>query len=86
VRSNETFAYRAHSRTAWLPVTRDAGGRVCVTLAHTAPDDGPADDAPERYSPVVVDDGVADGKLVAYLYDLGPSRGFRLAGVDRPEP
>jgi hypothetical protein len=86
LRSAERFAYRAHTRTAWLPVTRGPNGRVCVMLSHAAPDGGPADDAPERYAPLVVDDGVAAGKLVAYLYDLGPARGFRLAGIERPEP
>jgi hypothetical protein len=86
LRDAETFAYRAHTRSAWLPVTRSSRGGVCVTLTHAAPDGGPADDAPERYTPIVVEDGVAKGKLVAYLYDLGPARGFKLAGVDRPEP
>ena len=35
---------------------------------------------------IVLQDGVASGVLVAHLYDLGPSRGYRLAGLDRPEP
>jgi hypothetical protein len=29
---------------------------------------------------------VARGVLVAYLYDLGPTRGYRLVGLERPEP
>jgi hypothetical protein len=85
VREPERFAYRAHTKTAWLPVTRAAGGKVCATLTHSAPDGGPAADAPERYLRVVIDDGVAKGPLVAYLYDLGPAGGFRLAGLERPE-
>ena len=34
---------------------------------------------------VIVDDGVAKGKLVAHLYDLGGA-GFKLAGLERPPP
>jgi hypothetical protein len=30
-------------------------------------------------------DGVAGGPLVVAFYDLGP-RGYRLAGLERPEP
>ena len=56
-----------------------------MTLPHVAAEGGPAFDAPERYFRVVVEDGVARGPLVAYLYDLGPSRGFRLGGLERPE-
>ncbi len=41
------------------------------------------DDAPERYLRVVVVDGVASGKLVAHLYDLGRVRGFKLVGIER---
>jgi hypothetical protein len=35
---------------------------------------------------VAIQDGVARGSLVAHLYDLGPTRGYRLAGIERPEP
>jgi hypothetical protein len=35
---------------------------------------------------VSVEDGVAQAPLFAYLYDLGPTRGYVLAGVERPEP
>jgi hypothetical protein len=34
---------------------------------------------------VAIDDGVARAPLLAYLYDLGPLRGFRLVGLERPE-
>jgi hypothetical protein len=57
-----------------------------VTLPHVAPDDGLRDDAGERYVRVRVQDGVARGPLVAHLYDLGPTRGYRLVGIERPEP
>jgi hypothetical protein len=68
-----------------LAVERRGGGQVCVILRHVAPDGRPADDAPERYARVRIDDGVAAGPLVVHLYDLGPTRGFVLAGLERPE-
>ncbi len=85
LREADRFAYRAHTKAAWLAVSRGAGGKVCVGVPHVASDGGAPDDAPERYVRVVIEDGVARGPLVAYLYDLGPSRGFRLAGLERPE-
>jgi hypothetical protein len=69
-----------------LPVTVEPGGEVCVTLAHVAAEGGARDDAAERYVRVAITDGVARGPLVAHLYDLGPARGYRLAGIERPEP
>jgi len=30
--------------------------------------------------------GVAQGALAVHLYDLGPTRGYRIAGVDRRPP
>ena len=56
-----------------------------MDLPHVAPDGTTADDAPSRYVRVRVEDGVARGPLVAHLYDLGPSRGYRLVGVERPD-
>jgi hypothetical protein len=57
-----------------------------MTLPHIAKDGGTADDAAERYTTVTIADGVASGVLVASLYDLGPTRGYKLAGIERPEP
>jgi hypothetical protein len=51
-----------------------------------AGDGGPPDDAAERYAVVTLENGVAKGPLLAHLYDLGPTRGFRLVGVERPSP
>jgi hypothetical protein len=68
-----------------LRVSAGDGGAICVTLPHVARDGAAADDSPERYVSVAIDDGVARGSLVAHLYDLGPTRGYRLAGVERPE-
>jgi len=68
-----------------VSVTKLGGGRICATLPHAARDGGSADDARERYVRVRIDDGVAKGPLIAHLYDLGPSRGYVLVGVERPE-
>ena len=84
LRDSASFVYRARSGGALLPVTRGTGGQFCVSLPRIAADRGAADDARERYFRVVVEDGVAKGPLVAYLYDLGPSRGYSLAGLERP--
>ena len=73
------------SRGGFLPVVRTAGATVCVTLPHVSSDHGPADDAAERSVIVRLEDGVATGPLEATLYDLGPQRGYRLAGLERPE-
>jgi len=59
---------------------------ICVTLTHFAAEGGLPDDAAERYVRVAITDGVAPGPLVAHLYDLGPLRGYRLAGIERAEP
>ncbi len=35
---------------------------------------------------VQLTNGVAPGPLAAHLYDLGPARGFKLAGIERLSP
>jgi hypothetical protein len=69
----------------WLRVERRPGGQICANLPHVAQDEGAADDARERYVKVRLEDGVAPGPLVAHLYDLGPKRGYVLAGLERVE-
>jgi hypothetical protein len=85
VREPARFRYVASWSRGGLPVARTAGGAVCVTLPHVASDQGPPDDAAERSVVVRLEDGVARGPLEATLYDLGPQRGYRLAGLERPE-
>jgi hypothetical protein len=68
-----------------LAVDRQADGALCITLPHVAADGGGRDDSVGRYVSVTIDDGVAKGPLVAYLYDLGSTRGYALAGLERPE-
>ena len=84
----EPTAFRYGARLVgggWLPVERRANAWMCARLPHVAPDGGFADDDARRYVRVRLVDGVAKGPLVAHLYDLGPSRGYRLAGLERPE-
>jgi hypothetical protein len=86
VRDPATFRFRASTNDG-LPLTlsmRDESS-FCVAIPHRALDGGTPDDDPYRYMGVRIDDGVSRGPLLAYLYDLGPTRGFRLVGLERPE-
>ncbi len=86
LRDAAAFAYRARLVAGrWLTVHRRPGGELCVDLPHTMLDGALPDDSPARYVRVRIEDGVAPGPLVAHLYDLGPARGFFIAGIDRPE-
>jgi len=68
---------------AVLPVRRLSDSALCVPLPHRAPDGGPPDDDAGRYLRIVLRDGVAREAMAAHLYDLGPARGFVLAGLQR---
>jgi hypothetical protein len=87
LRSDSAFRYSAVAGGQALPVTTQADGTACVTLPRrpTSADPGVRDDAPARYLVVAIGNGVAQGPLVAHLYDLGPVRGYRLVGIERPE-
>jgi hypothetical protein len=87
VRGPEVFQYHARRVDGpWLTgVDRHPGAIVCVTVPHVAPDGGLPDASPERYVKIRIQDGVAPGPLVAHLYDLGPVRGYRLVGLERPD-
>jgi len=69
-----------------VPVEPGTGADVCLTLPHVAADGGSADDARGRYVIVQLTNGVAPGPLAVHLYDLGPARGFKLAGIERLSP
>ena len=84
LREEARFHYRAGWSHGALTVTAKPAGEICVALPHFAADGGLADDAKERQARVVIEDGVAEGHLVAHVYDLGPARGFRLVGLERP--
>jgi hypothetical protein len=86
------FTYRAQTYAGAdltarsRPATRPgAGGEVCLTVPHVADDGGAPDSAASRYVVVDLFNGVAAGPLRAHLYDLGPRRGFRLVGIERPD-
>ncbi|MBK6695459.1 MAG: hypothetical protein IPG50_25085 [Myxococcales bacterium] len=83
----QAFQYVATARMGRGPgggarVLPDGG--VCLPLAHQAPDADLADDHVDRYVVVDLKNGDAQGPLRAHLYDLGPARGFRLVGIERP--
>jgi hypothetical protein len=87
LRDARSFVYTARLVGGpWLVVDRRPGAQVCVTLPHVARDGGPPDDSAERYVRLRIEDGVARGPLVVHLYDLGPARGYFLAGLERPDP
>jgi hypothetical protein len=69
-----------------LPVTLQPDGAICITLPYVAAEGGRRGDDAESYVRDTNADGVARGPLVAHLYDLGPTRGYRLAGLERSEP
>jgi hypothetical protein len=87
LRDPSFFRYSARVEGgAPLPVERPGAGGLCVALPHVAPDGGSPDDAPARYVRVRIEDGVARGPLVVHLYDRGPTRGYRLVGLERLDP
>jgi hypothetical protein len=67
-----------------VPVVTDADGKLRIDLPHVARADGDATES-GRYVVVKIWNGVAKAPLEAHLYDLGPTAGYRLAGVLRPE-
>ena len=85
VRPARDYQYQARSGTGTrLALEIGDSGALCVTLPRSlAPSTAP-DDAALRYEQVRITSSAAKGALLAHLYDLG-SRGFRLAGLERPE-
>jgi hypothetical protein len=83
----DRFKYVAHATSgATLPITSKDDGSLCVQLPQIAAVGGAADGDALRYVTVRIDDGFAAGPLLVHLYDLGASRGYRLVGLERPEP
>jgi hypothetical protein len=76
----DRYACAGSAAVRWLP---DA--TLSVALPHQTPDGGAPDDDPSRYLVIDISNGYAPGPLRAHLYDLGPTRGFRLVGLERPE-
>lgn len=89
---NESLSARARvyrgaelSDTGPAPVQVALDATFTVQLSHAARDGGERDDDPSRYAVVDVFNGYAKGPLRVHLYDLGPKRGFRRVGIERPE-
>jgi hypothetical protein len=70
--------------TRSLKVSVKDGGRVCVDVGRVAKSESAKPDDPSRYVVVDVSNGVAEGPLRAHFYDLGPSQGLKLVGIERP--
>lgn len=85
VRPEGEFRYEATLRSdrGASAVKLDVGtdGELCMTLPHATPPGG----AP-AYVTITIRSSAAKGLLEAHLYDLGPDRGFTIAGLTRPTP
>jgi hypothetical protein len=55
-------------------------GQLCIDLPRVAPKES----QPLRYRTVRIESSAAAAPLVAHLYDLGPTQGHRLVGIERP--
>jgi hypothetical protein len=85
LRPDEQFRYSAQLGGAKLTVVERADDTVCVGLPQRNLPSALRDDAAERYRVVSLSNGVAPGPLLVHLYELGPARGFRVVGLERPE-
>ena len=83
------FRYRARAHheagTAALGVERSDAGRICMTLPRVPVASSAAPNDASRYAVVVIENGAARYPLLAHLYDLGPTRGYGLVGIERPD-
>jgi hypothetical protein len=79
------YAGPSFEKRVSLRVVGNDEGPLCVDLVHEAPDAKVADADRSRYRIVDVFNGNSRGPLRVHLYDLGPRRGFKLAGIERPE-
>jgi hypothetical protein len=75
-------AYRK-SGTRALRVEALAEGKLCIGLPHEGGSNPPSDVS--RYVVVHLANGASTFPLLAHFYDLGPGRGYRLVGLERPE-
>jgi hypothetical protein len=83
------FRYRAliqRSGTVHaVGVNVQEAGELCLALPRAFPDMSANESDSSRYVVVVIDNGQSRYPLSVHLYDLGPERGFRVVGLERPE-
>jgi hypothetical protein len=89
---NEEMSLRAYSwrgaklRPAPKPKFRAVRApQVCVDIPHAELPAALPPDAQERYTVLDITNGYAPGPLRLHLYDLGPTGGYRLVRIERPE-
>jgi hypothetical protein len=83
------FHYRASVSRGGGPavdVGTSAGpsGSICVAVASSNPAASLGPSAKERYVLLRLTNGASTGPLLLHLYDLGPARGLKLVGIERP--
>lgn len=89
VAAPSAFRYRAklgrEAAASPLGVDVRANADVCVALPHGSPDAGAPPGDASRYRIVTLANGFSRYPLLVHLYDLGPTQGFRVVGLERPE-
>jgi hypothetical protein len=79
VRDDAAFHYVARSADGEsLSVETRDDGSICVDLPPPSAVEGAL-----RYGVVSIHNGVASSALAVHLWDLGPARGYQVAGVER---
>jgi len=68
-----------------VEVEVERSGRVCANLPSSGAAAALAADDPRRYVVLDLANGVAPGPLRLHFYDLAPSEGHRLVGIERPD-
>lgn len=77
-RPESAFRYQAMESGRALAVTVKPEGETCMALPRATASDG--------YMIVRIENGASKGALLAHLYDLGPGRGYKVVGLERPDP
>ena len=79
------FQGRGLEQISNLAVEIATEDQLCVQLGPTSAAAAAGPTLHDRYVVVEIENGQAKGPLRAHLYDLGPSGGLRLVGIERPE-
>jgi hypothetical protein len=86
---SDAFRYRAQLRRGrgdpvGVQVVAGAQGETCVDLGASTVPGSMSDESADRYVKLRIHNGIAPGPLIVHFYDLGPDRGLRLVGIERP--